>query len=393
MKVTHRIVGLAETATSLALGGGLAAVLAADTAVTAAKHDNWAFELAVGAIVCATALLRGRGPVLAAAAGLAVCGLAGVAGDVYRLPSQPGVAASLGLLVLGAAAVRVAPVRTAMIITAAGVVVMVAGRAAIRTEDIAPIAFVGVLAWGVALIVGAWRRIGDARRELAIDAARRGERLELARELHDVVAHYVAGIVVQAQAARLVAARRPAEVDGMLTGIESAGNDALAAMRRVVGLLRDPGDAAGLAPGKEQLSDLVGRFAGHGPAVRLNLPDGEQPPWPPEVATTVYRVVQEALTNIVLHASDATSVTVVVDGAPSGVSVEVTNDAPAGPPAKSGFASGGGHGLVGMRERVEALGGSLHAGPDPGRGWAVRATVPLTTGPLTTGPLPAGGTP
>jgi signal transduction histidine kinase len=391
VKVTHRVVGLAETATNLALGCALAAVLAADTVVTAAKHHNWAFELAVGAVVGAAALLRGRRRVLAAMAALAVSGLADVAADVYHLPSQPGIAASLGLLVLGAAAVRVAAARTAMLIAAAGVVVMVGGRAAVRTEDVAPLAFLGVLAWGGALAVGARLRFGDASRELAVDAARQGERLELARELHDVVAHHVAGIVVQAQAARLVAARRPAELDGMLAGIESAGNDALAAMRRVVSLLRDPGDAGGFAPGTGQLSDLVGRFAGHGQSVMLRLPDGEQPPWPPEVATTVYRVVQEALTNIVLHARGAANVAVVVDGAPSGVSVEVTDDAPAGPSVSSWSVSGG-HGLVGMRERVEALGGTLHAGPGDGGGWAVRATVPLTRGPLTTGPLPAGGT-
>ena len=403
MEVTHRIVGLAETATNVALGCALAAVLAADTAVTADKHANWAFELVVGVFVGAAVLLRGRGPLFAAAAGLAVCGLAGVAGDVYHLPSQPGVAATFGLLVLGAAAVRVAPARVAMTIAAAGVVVLVAGRLAIRREDIAPLAFLGMLAWGGALAAGVWLRIGDTSRQLAIDAARRGERLELARELHDVVAHHVAGIVVQAQAARLVAARRPAELDGMLTGIESAGNDALAAMRRVVGLLREPGDAGTRPPGPGQLSDLVRRFAGHGPAVRLRLPDGEPPPWPPEVATTVYRVVQEALTNIGLHAPSAANVAVVVDGDPGSVSVEVTDDGPVAPPPSSWFAAGGGHGLVGMRERVEALGGTLHAGPGPGGGWAVRATVPLTTGPLTaglltavpltTGPVTAGNAP
>jgi signal transduction histidine kinase len=186
----------------------------------------------------------------------------------------------------------------------------------------------------------------------------------------------VAGIVVQAQAARLVAAKRPETLDGMLTGIESAGNDALAAMRRVVSLLRDPGDAAGLAPGPEQLSDLAGRFAGHGPAVRLRLPDADQPPWPPEVAAAVYRIVQEALTNVALHARDAATVAIVVDGDQSGVRVEVTDDGQARPPAPAWFAAGG-HGLVGMRERVEALGGTLHAGPGPGGGWAVRAAVPL----------------
>jgi signal transduction histidine kinase len=380
VKGTHRIAAWAETATNVALGCALAAVLAADTAVTAAKHHNWVFELAVGVIVCAVAVLRGRGRLRAATAGLAVCGLAAVVGDVYHLPSQPGFAASLGLLVLGAAAVRVAAVRPAAIITVAGVVVMVAGRVAIRSEDIAPLSFLGVLAWGTALAIGVWLRFGDTRRRLAIDAARRDERLELARELHDVVAHHVAGIVVQAQAARLVAARRPETLEGILAGIESAGNDALAAMRRVVSLLRDPSDAGGLAPGPGQLSDLVGRFAGHGPAVRFRLHDGEQPTWPPEVATTVYRIVQEALTNIVLHAPGAANVAVVVDGDPSGVSVEVTDDGPAGPSASSWLASGGGHGLVGMRERVEALGGTLHAGPGPGGGWAVRATVPLPAG-------------
>jgi signal transduction histidine kinase len=377
VRVTHRIVRLAEAATTVALGCVLAAILAADTLVTAAKHHNWAVELAVGVLVGAAALFRGRRPLWAAAAGLAVCGLAGALGDVYHLPSQPGVAATLGLLVLGAAAVRVGAARPAMVIGAAGVVVMVAGRVAIRPEDIAPLAFLGVLAWGGALAVGVWLRFGDARRRLAIDAARSGERLELARELHDVVAHHVAGIVVQAQAARLVAARRPETLEDILGGIELAGHDALAAMRRVVSLLRDPSDAAGVAPGPGPLSDLVGRFAGHGPAVRLRLPDGDQPPWPPEVATTVYRIVQEALTNIVLHAPGAASVAVVVGGDSSGVSVEVTDDGPAGPPASSWLPPGGGHGLAGMRERVAALGGTLHAGPGPGGGWAVRAVVPL----------------
>jgi hypothetical protein len=94
----HRIAGVAEAVSNVALGCALAVVLAADTAVTDARHYDWAFELAVGVITGALALLRGRGRVWAAAAGLAVGGLTGVAGDVYHLPSQPGVAASVGLL-------------------------------------------------------------------------------------------------------------------------------------------------------------------------------------------------------------------------------------------------------------------------------------------------------
>jgi len=376
MSLSHRIAGRAETLSNLVVAVVLSAVLAADTALTAARHDNWAFELTVGAIVGALALLRGRGRVLAAGASLAVAAAAAAAGDAAHLPSQPGVAAALPLLVLGAAAVRVAGRRAAVLIAISGVVVMVAGRVTLRPEYIAP-ASLGVLVWLGALGLGVWLRLLDARRHLAIDAARRGERLELARELHDVVAHHVAGIVVQAQAARIVAARRPETLEETLTGIESAGNDALAAMRKVVSLLRDPDDAGGVTPAPERLADLVDRFAGRGPAVELRLADGDQSSWPPEVATTIYRVVQEALTNVVLHAPAATKVIVAVEGDRHGVTVEVADDAPAANPGPGWLAPGGGHGLVGMRERVDALGGTLHAGPGVDAGWAVRATLPL----------------
>jgi signal transduction histidine kinase len=382
---THRIAARTQGLTNVGLGLLLGAVLGADTAVVAARPDggNWPFELAVGLIVGVLALLRGRGRMLAATAGLTVCLAADVVADVARLPSQPGVAATLGLLVLGAAAVRVAAARQVAAIAVAGAAALVAGRVSVRHEYILPLAFLGLLAWGGALGVGLWLRFVDARHQLAVDAARRDERLELARELHDVVAHHVAGIVVQAQAARLVAARRPETLEPTLAGIESAGTDALGAMRRVVGLLRDagdPGDAGGVTHGPEEVAGLVARFAGHGPPVQLLLPDDGQGSWPPEVASTVYRVVQEALTNVVLHAPEAAAVTVIVENGPSGVTVEVIDDGRAGPAAPSWLARGGGYGLVGMRERVEALGGRLHAGPGPAGGWAVRALVPLPAG-------------
>jgi signal transduction histidine kinase len=378
VNVSHRIAARTETISNLAVALVLAAVLAADTAATAARHANWPFELAVGAAVCALALFRGRNRVLACAAGLAVCGAACVACDVARLPSQPGFAAALGLLVLGAAGVRVAAPLPAALVAVAGTAVLVAGRFTLRGEYIVALSFLGVLAWGGALAVGAWMRLLDIRRRLVIDTARRGERMELARELHDVVAHHVAGIVVQAQAARIVAAKRPETMEETLAGIESAGNDALAAMRRVVSLLRDPGDAGGVTPSPEQLSDLVSRFADRGPAVQLRLAGSGGPSWPLEVTATVYRIVQEALTNVILHAPDAASVTVTVEEASSGVTVEVTDDAPrrglSGSPL---FAPGGGHGLTGMRERAEALGGTLSAGPGPDGGWTVAAKLPL----------------
>jgi signal transduction histidine kinase len=378
VKVSHRIASRTEAISTLALALVLAAALAADASATAARHGNWPFELAIGLVLGALALLRRWHRVWTVAAGLAVCGAAGVAGDVAHLPSQPGAAATLALLVLGAAGVRVAARLPAALIAAAGIVVLVAGRVALRGEYIVGYGFLGVLAWGCALAIGSWMRLLDIRRALVIDTARRDERLDLARELHDVVAHHVAGIVVQAQAARIIAAKRPETLDTTLAGIESAGNDALAAMRRVVSLLRDPGDAGGLTPGPEQLGDLVGRFASHGPAVQLRLPDEERPPWPPEVAATVYRIVQEALTNVILHAPGAASVTVTVGQGPSGVTVEVTDDAPRRTiSGGSWFAPAGGNGLTGMRERAEALGGSLSAGPDPDGGWVVAAKLPL----------------
>ena len=381
MNVSHRIATRTGFIANLVLAFVLAGVLAADTAAVAARHANWPFELAVGAVVGALALLRGRNQAWAVTAGLAVCGAAGVAADLARLPSQPGFAATLALLVLGAVGVRVFAPFPAVLVAVAGAAALVAGRFVLRGEYAAAYSFLGLLAWGGALAIGAWLRLLDIRRQLALDNARRDERLELARELHDVVAHHVAGIVIQAQAARIAAAKRPATLDATLAGIESAGNDALAAMREVVSLLRADG---GRSAGPGQLADLVGRFASHGPAVRLRLPGDDRPAWPPELAAGVYRIVQEALTNVILHAADAETVSVTVGDGPSCVFVEVTDDAPGRPADGSRTAGGsrrgapgGGHGLVGMRERAETLGGTLRAGPGPGGGWVVAATLPL----------------
>ncbi|MCW3841566.1 histidine kinase, partial [Micromonospora yasonensis] len=187
-----------------------------------------------------------------------------------------------------------------------------------------------------------------------------------------VVAHHITGIVVQAQAAQLVGGREPERARQSLAGIESAGSDALAAMRRLVGILRDDADAAPASAGPEQLAGLVARFARQGVAVRLRVPD-DNPSWPPEVTATVYRVVREALTNVARHAPDASTVAVTVAEEAGTVTVSVVDD---GPPAPARHFHRHGYGLVGMRERVEALGGTLAAGPRPGGGWSVAALLP-----------------
>ncbi|MFL6122714.1 sensor histidine kinase [Actinophytocola sp.] len=321
----------------------------------------WVFGCVAGAAVCVLALLRRR--LWAAGLGLAVAVAAVAVARVAHLPGEPSPAMALGLAVLLGSAIRVRPVRPAALVATGGLAV-VAGSWFVTPG----VATLNALAWCGAVITGLGLRLLDDRHRAAAEEARRDERLELARELHDVVAHHVTGIVLQAQAARVVRRRHPEALDEHLAGIETAGAEALTGMRQVVGLLRDTGDAVSAAAIPESLGELVGRF--DGPAVRLRLPDGGTA-WPREVTSTVYRIVQEALTNVARHAPRARSVAVSVAQDREGITVEVVDDGPAARPHR------GGYGLVGMRERVEALGGTLFAGPCDGPGWTVRARLPV----------------
>jgi signal transduction histidine kinase len=362
------------------LGVVLAGVLAREAYDIAAYHRSWLLDVFVALAVGAAALLRERGRARAAVAALAVSAAAELAAWLGHLPGQPGGAAALALLVLVGSVVRVLPVRPAAAIAAAALAVGVSSYN-LPSLSFQPATRLLATGWGVAVAAGLWLRFLDLRQRAALDAVRRGERLDLARELHDTAAHHITGIVIQAQAARIAARRDAGALDRALGGIESAGTDALAAMRQVIGLLRDTGDAAGagdaagLSPGPEQLSDLVERFAGRGPAVQLRLPAAPaEPAWPPEVTTTVYRVVQESLTNVARHAGGAREVTVTLAHDQRAITVEVTDDAPAASSPR--FPHAGGYGLVGMRERVEALGGTLSAGPRAAAGWSVLAALP-----------------
>ncbi|MEO3872230.1 histidine kinase [Nonomuraea sp. B12E4] len=326
----------------------------------------WWFGAAVAGSVCALALVRRGSPLWPAVAGLAVAMLAVLVTRLVHLPAEPSPAASLGLAVLVARAVRTLPARGACVVGGAGTAVVVA---ALLVSPRSPVPVLGGLAWLAGVAAGLGTRLQAARRRAAAERVRRAERLELARELHDVVAHHITSIVLQAQAARLVTAKHPDRTAGCLAGIETAGSEALNATRRVVGLLRD---AAPVAAGHERLAELVEGFESHGRRARLRL-DAEPSGWPPEVSSTVYRVVRESLTNVSRHARHARTVAVGVAQHDAAVTVEVEDDAPQAPGRRHRRA---GYGLIGMRERVEALGGTLTAGPRPGSGWAVRATIP-----------------
>ncbi|MEV0348689.1 histidine kinase [Nonomuraea sp. NPDC050680] len=386
--------GWAGFAADAGLGVGFAAALAFQAYRIADSWGGayWQFGCGAGAVVCGLALVRRRGRLWAAIAGLAVAAAAVVVARLAGLPSEPGPAMALGLSVLVGSAVRVLPAWWAGAVAAGGGVVVAGGLlAAFVFSTGSVVAVLNGAAWLAALAAGLGPRLLAARRRAIAERVRRNERLELARELHDVVADHITSIVLQAQAGQLLARKQPHTAEGSLADIEAAGSDALAATRRVVGLLRDGDDndeysavsgptagAAGASaamPGAEQLGELVKRFDGHGLAVRLSLPDGDSG-WPPEVARTLYRVVQESLTNISRHAPNARHVTVSVARDRDAVRVQVIDDAP---PGAAHYPHRGGYGLIGMRERVEALGGTLSVGPRRGAGWSVLATLPAST--------------
>jgi signal transduction histidine kinase len=225
---------------------------------------------------------------------------------------------------------------------------------------------------------GIYLRMVAAGRDRAVALVRAEQRAEFARDLHDFIAHHVTGIVVQAQGARFVAEQDPQRVIAALEQIERAGAETMASMRRMVGVLRNPDAApdAPLAPlaGVADLAPLLDGFndTARAPA-RLHV-DGPLDGLPVEVSTSAYRVVMEGLTNTRQHAPDARSVAVFVRRTPDWLLVRVSDD---GGTPRTVPARGHGFGLIGLTERVRALGGTITAGPGIAGGWVLDAALPL----------------
>jgi signal transduction histidine kinase len=216
------------------------------------------------------------------------------------------------------------------------------------------------------------QRAEDAERTRDEAARRRAmeERLRIARELHDSLTHSISVIQVQAGVAVHLSRKRGEEVPPELLAIQEAGADAVRELRATLGVLRseEDGDGSGLC----QLDSLVARARAAGLPVTVTV-TGTERPLPPDVDQAAYRIVQEALTNVSRHAGHA-SATVHLHYAPATLSIQVGDDGKGtGTPPRP---SGPGLGLVGMRERVSALGGRLHAGPQDGGGFLVRAELP-----------------
>ena len=219
-------------------------------------------------------------------------------------------------------------------------------------------------------------RFASAARRRQVEQYRMQEREQLARELHDTVAHHVSAIAIQAQAAQVVGSSNPEAVVHALRTIESEASRALTEMRAMVGSLRDV-TAPPLVP-QRGIADLDQLVTGNAEPPRVDVHvRGDVSDLAPSVDAAVFRLAQESVTNALRHARHATRVDVSVVGDTESVRVDVTDDGHAG----SSTRPDAGFGLVGMAERVALLDGTFEAGPREGGGWAVSAVLPRTSGP------------
>jgi signal transduction histidine kinase len=271
----------------------------------------------------------------------------------------------------------------------AGAAAMLAFLAAMMVQSDTPIGdffFIGGImfsVWGAGTVVRSRQQLASAlalrtvelehEREEKAKLAVAEERARIARELHDVVAHNLSIMVVQAGAERRAMGDERPETSEVLATIEDTGRTAMAEMRRLLGMLRRSDDELALAPQPSlvHLQDLVEQVREAGMPVELQV-EGEPRPLPPGIDLSAYRIVQEALTNALKHAGPAQA-RVIVRYGDNDLDIEIADDGPGAAEA----APAGGHGLVGMRERVALFGGDLATGRRLGGGYAVRARLPI----------------
>jgi signal transduction histidine kinase len=289
----------------------------------------------------------------------------------------------MGLLVAFGTAVWLGHRRAALVSVAVGLVTLPWIDWALGRSPGPPIgAVVGLLAWLITLL--SVIEVVRARRERAREADRRrieaeqrraaDERLRIARDVHDVVAHAMSLINIQAGVALHLGEDLPDQARQALTTIKQTSKDSLVELRAILGVLRQVDEAAPLAPapGLAGLDDLVTSAAAAGVMVRVDV-HGDVNAIPRSVDLAAYRIIQESLTNVVRHC-DRHEALVRVGADDGRLLVEVLDEGSRPPRVEPGA---GGNGIVGMRERAAAVGGRLEAGPRPGRGFAVRAELPL----------------
>ncbi|WP_246256805.1 sensor histidine kinase [Amycolatopsis anabasis] len=373
--------------------GGLSFLLFFELA-SAVNGGVRAFPLVLCSIAAAgLAVLASRHPVPAALGVSAVVFFSAVGNEVLNLGSRypmpggvPTTQIGAGMAVVAILVRYVKPARAWWCIGLLTAVVAIAsltnekygGLSTIRQNFVA-----ASLLLGISVAVGMFLRSRDSERaqvvQSAVTDAQTSERMALARELHDVVAHHVTGIVVQAQAAKMMGGKDPKLAMDALDRIEDAGTEALAAMRRLVRSMRGDAPAGSSGFSEQATTDLAADLrrlvdgANHGvpTEVDLDLPRAV----PQEVARSALRLVQESLTNIGKHAAGARGATVLAEIAGEELHLRIDDDGRGQDQRPAG--GSGGYGLIGMRERVELLHGRLAAGPAPDGGWRVEAWLPL----------------
>ncbi|HWC84492.1 MAG TPA: histidine kinase [Pseudonocardiaceae bacterium] len=342
----------------------------------------------LGPVAAALAVLRRRLPDQVALLGDSVAALSLLGTALAELATrtghpaqaQPNLTELAALALLVGAASRRLPTRRAAVTALLGGLAMVTAPVvrAGPNNALALLAVPAALLLGGALAIGLIHRDADARRVTALAAARdrvrTAERALMARELHDLVAHHITGVVVRAQAARIIADHPTGKE--IFAEIEEAGAEALAATRRLVSLLRTGEPPTFGTP--VTLREAVDRAIPRDGTVTLTTEPGwNARPVTPEVAGAAHRVLMEALTNIRRHAPGATEVRVSLraeSGQPDCLVADIVNSA-----AETGRRRQDerpGYGLVGMTERITALGGTLTAGPEPGGRWRVLMRLP-----------------
>ena len=324
----------------------------------------WRFlATAVALLVIPVLLWRRTHPLLATAVGFGgamVLHLPMLLDDV----AEVGLYSMIGVLLLPYALYRWASGPEALIGTA---IVAVPAGLGLGTTATAEDLIGGTTVLVAAFALGAAMRYRAVARVREVQQVRTLERGELARELHDTVAHHVSAIAIQAQAGRAVAAADPALAVEALAVIEAEASRTLYEMRAMVRVLRD-GEAVDYAP-QRGISDLD-ELARMSPLVQLHRA-GDLAGLSQPVEVAVYRICQESVTNAIRHSLNATVVTVGVTGDVGVVRLRVHDDGAAARPATTG-----GYGLLGMAERAKLLGGACQAGPDPAGGWTVEASLP-----------------
>ena len=345
--------------------------------IGAAQHDGIVLPaLAIVALGASAGALwfRRRRPIPTVAAVVALTWTAAVVGT----PDGP---IYLALIIAFVNVGIRADLRAAAISVVLGAPAFIWGVPAARGEPLpSPVQALPVIAWVLVLFAGAlW---GRSRRDRAVEFAHRRreeqrrqaseERLRIAQELHDVLAHNISLMNVQAGVALHLMDERPEQARTALTAIKQASNDALGELRSVLDILRGDGEAAPRTPtsGLRDLDQLVERTRAAGLDVSVRI-EGTPRTLPPGVDLAAYRIVQESLTNVTRHAVDATAA-VVVEYRDDDLVVRV-DDTGRGTPS---WSTDGGNGIPGMKERAAALGGTLDAGPRPSGGFSVSATLP-----------------